>query len=263
MHKFHFRNLCIFSHYLVLKMAENYCIMTSIYILYKKREDNFAIMTTSLFDILGPITVGPSSSHTAGAIRIGLICRLLLGRDVKKAKITFYGSFAETFRGHGTDKAVLGGLLGFDTDDERIRDSLEIAKNRGVEFSITPSDEPTEHPNTVKIEAEADGQKICIKGISVGGGVIRITEIEGHRVDVACRLDTLVVFNEDMAGVVAAVAGRLAYNGFNISNLTLLRDHKEGNAIMVIETDMPVDNETVKTLSEVPHVTKIIKIPKL
>ncbi len=220
-------------------------------------------MSAGLFDVLGPITVGPSSSHTAGAIRIGLIARMLLGENIKTVKITFFGSFAETYKGHGTDKAVLGGLLGFSTDNERIRDSLSIASEKGIDYEIIASSEPSDHPNTVRIEARGESSSINVLGVSTGGGAIKIAEIEGHRVEVFCRLDTLVVFNDDQPGVVAAVAGHLSSRGYNISNLILSRDRKAGSAIMVIETDVPVDDLTFDSLAGILHVRKIIRIPKI
>lgn len=220
-------------------------------------------MSAGLFDILGPITVGPSSSHTTGAIRIGLIAHMLLSENVKKAVITFYGSFAETYKGHGTDKAVLGGLLGFSTDNEQVRDSLEIAAAKGIEYEIIASDDPSDHPNTVKIEAWSEHFKISLTGVSLGGGVMKICEIEGHRVDVFCRLDTLVIFNHDQPGVVASVTGILSSHGINISNLTLSRSSKAGDAIMVIETDVPVYDSTCEELNAQLHVQRLIKIPKI
>ena len=220
-------------------------------------------MSVSLFDVLGPITVGPSSSHTAGAVRIGLICKILLNEKVKKATITFYGSFAETYKGHGTDKAVVGGLLGFDTYNEKIRDSLTLAPLNGLDVEIIESDDDAGHPNTVKIVAQGDTRKITLAGISVGGGAIRIREIEGYKVDVACRCDTLLVFNNDVGGVVADVTGLLADKGYNIATLSLSRSRRGAGAIMVIETDQAVDDETAAAIKSTDNVNNIIRIPKL
>jgi L-serine dehydratase len=220
-------------------------------------------MSVGLFDVLGPITVGPSSSHTAGAVRIGQVCRELLGGDVKRAEITFYGSFAETYRGHGTDKAVVGGLLGFDTFNEQIRDSLTLAPLRGMEVSITVSDALTPHPNTVHIKADSKDSTISVSGISIGGGVIRITEIEGQKVNVSCSSDTLIVFNRDLAGVVAAVSGLLAGKNINIATLSLCRARRGKEAIMVIEIDQNVCESTCDKLRALPNVQKVIFLPKL
>lgn len=220
-------------------------------------------MAISLFDVLGPITVGPSSSHTAGAVRIGLICKILLGESVKKAKITFYGSFAETYKGHGTDKAVVGGLLGFDTYNEKIRNSLTLAPLNGLEVEIIESEDDAGHPNTVKIVAQGESRSITLAGVSVGGGAIRISEIEGYKVDVACRCDTLLVFNNDVGGVVADVTGLLADNGYNIATLSLSRSRRGAGAIMVIETDQAVDDATAEKIQSTENVNNIIRIPKL
>ena len=220
-------------------------------------------MSVGLFDVLGPITVGPSSSHTAGAVRIGQVCRELLGSDVKRAEITFYGSFAETYRGHGTDKAVVGGLLGFDTFNEQIRDSLTLAPLRGMEVSITVSDALTPHPNTVHIKADSKDSTISVSGISIGGGVIRITEIEGQKVNVSCSSDTLIVFNRDLAGVVAAVSGLLAGKNINIATLSLCRARRGTDAIMVIEVDQHIAERTCEELQALPNVQKVIFLPKL
>ena len=220
-------------------------------------------MSVGLFDVLGPITVGPSPSHTAGAVRIGQVCRELLGSDVKRAEITFYGSFAETYRGHGTDKAVVGGLLGFDTFNEQIRDSLTLAPLRGMEISIAVSDALTPHPNTVHIKADSKDSTISVSGISIGGGVIRITEIEGQKVNVSCSSDTLIVFNRDLAGVVAAVSGLLAGKNINIATLSLCRARRGTDAIMVIEVDQHIAERTCEELQALPNVQKVIFLPKL
>ena len=220
-------------------------------------------MSVGLFDVLGPITVGPSSSHTAGAVRIGQVCRELLGSDVRRAEITFYGSFAETYRGHGTDKAVVGGLLGFDTFNEQIRDSLTLAPLRGMEVSIAVSDALTPHPNTVHIKAWSRDSEISVSGISIGGGVIRITEIEGQKVNVSCSSDTLIVFNRDLAGVVAAVSGLLAGKNINIATLSLCRARRGTDAIMVIEVDQHIVERTCTDLQALPNVQKVIFLPKL
>ena len=220
-------------------------------------------MSVGLFDILGPITVGPSSSHTAGAVRIGQVARMLLGEDVKRAEITFYGSFAETYRGHGTDKAVVGGLLGFDTFNEQVRDSLSIARHSGMEVNITASDADAGHPNTVHIDAFSESSSVSLSGISIGGGMIRITEIEGQKVEVSCTGHTLIVFNRDLAGVVADVSGMLAKLNINIATLSLCRSRRGANAIMVIEIDQQVSDQVCDKLRRLPNVQNVIFLPKL
>ena len=219
-------------------------------------------MSVNLFDILGPITVGPSSSHTAGAVRIGLACRMILGADVKKAKITFYGSFADTYHGHGTDKAIVGGLLSFNTDNVKVRESLQLAQFRGMEYEITTAEEPRFHPNTVRIEASGGGKTVNLLGVSVGGGAIRLVELNGFRIEAECMYDTLIVFHKDMPGVLANIAQTLSGCGYNIGNLRLSRDRREGDVITVIETDVTVDEETAAAIGQVGSVYGVVSIPK-
>lgn len=219
-------------------------------------------MSIGLFDILGPITIGPSSSHTAGAVRIGLVCRMLLEDDVKHARITFYGSFADTYHGHGTDKAVVGGLLGFRTDNEKIRESLRLAEFRGLSFEIFTAEDPRLHPNTVVIEAQSKEKTVRIQGASVGGGAIRITEINGMAVQITFVEDTLILFHRDSPGVLASIAHILSSNGYNIGNLRLSRTRREGDVITVVETDVPVDPSTVGQLRSVESVSEAVVIPR-
>lgn len=219
-------------------------------------------MGVGLFDILGPITVGPSSSHTAGAVRIGLICRKLLGEDVRKAKVTFYGSFADTYRGHGTDKAVIGGLLGFQTDNEKIRESLALADFRGLSYEIETGEEPRYHPNTVVIQASSRHGKLSLRGESVGGGAVRIAEINGMETEATFLEDTLILIHRDSPGVMAGIAKILSTNGYNIGNLRLSRTRREGDVITVVETDAPVDAGTVNQLKQVESVSSVAMIPR-
>jgi len=219
-------------------------------------------MSVSMFDILGPITIGPSSSHTAGAVRIGLVCRAILGQDVKQASITFYGSFADTYKGHGTDKAVVGGLLGFHTDNEKIRESLRLAEFRGMHFTIQTADDPRLHPNTVLIEASSKEKTVRVQGASVGGGAIRITEINGFPMEAACISDTVIIFHRDAPGVLAHIANALSSSGYNIGNLRLSRARREGDVITVVEIDSMIDESTRQMLLEVNSVTQVVCIPK-
>ena len=219
-------------------------------------------MSIGLFDIMGPITIGPSSSHTAGAVRIGLVCRMLLGDDVKHARITFYGSFADTYHGHGTDKAVIGGLLGFRTDNEKIRESLRLAEFRGLSYEIFTQEDPRLHPNTVVIEASSKDKKVRLQGASVGGGAFRVNEINGMAVQVTFAEDTLILFHRDSPGVLASIAHILSSNGYNIGNLRLSRTRREGDVITVVETDVPVDEATVDQLRSVESVSEAVVIPR-
>lgn len=219
-------------------------------------------MSVNMFDILGPITVGPSSSHTAGAVRIGLLCRMILGEDIKKAAVTFYGSFADTHKGHGTDKAVIGGLLGFNTFDVRVRQSLELARKAGLEYEIIISENMADHPNTVSIEAEGEHKKVRIRGISVGGGAIRLVELDGRKIEVTCQNDTLLITNRNTAGAIATIASILAGNGYNIGNMRITAGKADEPAITVIETDIPVDEDTLAAVRSLHAVLDVTVIPE-
>ncbi|WP_458862459.1 L-serine ammonia-lyase, iron-sulfur-dependent subunit beta [Acidaminobacterium chupaoyuni] len=219
-------------------------------------------MSISMFDILGPITVGPSSSHTAGAVRIGLAARTILGEEVKTAKITFYGSFADTYRGHGTDKAVVGGLLGFNTENVKIRESLQLAQFRGMKYEFFTAEEARYHPNTLKIEASGKTKSITLRGASIGGGQIRIQELNGFPMEASCLMDTLLVVHKDSPGVLANIAMTLNQAGYNIGNLRLNRTKREGDVITVIENDTKVDEKTMEAMRKIQDVLRVISMPK-
>ena len=192
----------------------------------------------SLLDIIGPVMVGPSSSHTAGACRLGLLARNLVGGTPQRARIELHGSFARTGEGHGTDKAIAGGLMGFRPDDERIRDALEIAQGEGLAYvfeKTTLADDA--HPNTARITIERDDRHAVMTGASLGAGRILVTEINGYAVEVSGTYHTIVLIAEDVKGSVAAIATILAEHGINIANLRLTRKQRGGDAFMVIEVD--------------------------
>ena len=196
----------------------------------------------NVFDIIGPEMIGPSSSHTAGAARIGKIASLLFQKPVVKAEVTLYGSFAKTYKGHGTDKALAGGILGMTPDDERIRDSLNIAREQGVEIIFRKEEKKPEHPNTAEIQlyGEAD-QTMSIVGSSVGGGNILISKIDGMDVKITGHYDTLIVIHKDMPGIVGKVAEFLGNCDINVCNMALSRDKKGGRAVLCIEMDGHTD----------------------
>ncbi|MBR3179756.1 MAG: L-serine ammonia-lyase, iron-sulfur-dependent subunit beta [Clostridia bacterium] len=196
----------------------------------------------SVFDIVGPRMTGPSSSHTAGAAKIALIARRIINRPVKEVRFTLYGSFAETGRGHGTDKALIGGILGFEPDDPRIREAYKYAKSRGVLVNIIMSDEPTRHPNTVKIEACDENDRWTeVKGESIGGGNILITEIDHLEVELSGDYPTLIIRHHDEPGVIAEVSHVLAQMRLNIAFMKVFRHGKGEDAYMCIETDTEVN----------------------
>lgn len=200
----------------------------------------------SLLDIIGPVMVGPSSSHTAGACRIGLLARGLVGGTPERAKIELHGSFARTGEGHGTDKAIVAGLMGFRPDDDRIRTALEIADREGLDFKCekTTLDEEA-HPNSVRITLERGDRSAVMTASSLGAGRVMVTRIDGFPVEVSGNYHTIVLVAEDTRGSIARIASLLAEDGLNIATLRLTRQKRGGDAFMVIELDDYPD-ETVR-----------------
>ena len=192
----------------------------------------------SLLDIIGPVMVGPSSSHTAGACRLGLLARCLVGGTPESAKIELHGSFARTGEGHGTDKAIVGGLMGFRPDDERIRTALEIMDREGLDYSFEKTTLGDDiHPNSVRITLERAGRHAQMTGASLGAGRVLVNDIDGYPVEVTGNLNTIVLVAEDVKGSIARIAGLLAENNINIATLKLTRKERGGDAFMVIEVD--------------------------
>ena len=193
----------------------------------------------SVFDVLGPNMIGPSSSHTAGAAVIAGVARKLIAPPLKKVEFTLYGSFAKTYRVHGTDRALLGGILGFDTDDVRIRDSFEIARQRGLEFAFIPNETQQDvHPNTADIRMENEsGQVMTVRGVSLGGGKMKITRINGVEVDFTGEYSALIVIHQDTPGVVAHITHVLSEHNVNIAFMRLFREARGHTAYSIIESD--------------------------
>ncbi|GAV21936.1 L-serine ammonia-lyase, iron-sulfur-dependent subunit beta [Carboxydothermus pertinax] len=216
-----------------------------------------------ILDIIGPVMIGPSSSHTAGAVRLGKVGRLVLGEEPKKAKIFLHGSFKETYRGHGTDRALVAGLLGFDTADSRIRDSLELASKQGLVYEFLPIELPEAHPNTVYMELFGAKNTARITGSSIGGGSVLITDINGFPVKITAKYPTLIVPHEDRPGAVAKVTSVLSWHGINIAQMSVARQKKGAQALMVIETDQPVEEETFLEIKGLPGITGGFTIPPL
>lgn len=192
----------------------------------------------SLLDIIGPVMVGPSSSHTAGACRLGLLARCLVGGTPERARIELHGSFARTGEGHGTDKAIVGGLMGFRPDDDRLRTALEIAEREGLDyrFEKTTLDDAA-HPNTTRMTLSRGDREAVMVGSSLGAGRVLVTEIDGYPVEVSGSLHTIVLVAEDVRGSVARIASMLADHELNIATLRLTRKRRGGDAFMVIEID--------------------------
>lgn len=211
-----------------------------------------------VFDIIGPIMIGPSSSHTAGAVRIGKYAHLVLGERPTKAKIGFTGSFAKTYLGHGTDKAIIAGVLGMDTDDNRICNSLEIAREEGLDYTFETMELDGVHPNTVEIELEGEsGRRVEIRGSSVGGGNILINRINGSEVMISGKSAALIVTHYDVPGMVAKVSNVLSNRGININKFSLSREEKGGLAIMTIEIDGEIDPSIQQIIQDFPKVMSV------
>ena len=204
----------------------------------------------SVFDVLGPNMIGPSSSHTAGAAVIGYLAQKMINGPIVKVTFTLYGSFAQTYRGHGTDRALLGGVMGFRTDDVRIRDSFRIAKENGIEFSFVPNEVETEiHPNTVDISMTNDqGRQMTVRGESLGGGKVRIVRINGVDVDFSGEYSAIIVVQQDKPGVVAHITQCLSNIGINIAFMRLFREKKGQVAYTIVETDDMLPENLVQYL---------------
>ncbi len=215
----------------------------------------------NVFDIIGPIMVGPSSSHTAGAVRIGKVARLILEEEPVKAQILLHGSFAKTYRGHGTDRALAAGLMGFGVDDARIRNSLFLAGQRGMKLSFEEADLGQVHSNTVCIRAWGrSGRSITVKGASIGGGNILITGINEIGVELSGQYHTLAVIYKDEPGIIAAVTRVLASVKINIAYIKGYRTIKGGRAIMIIEADQSIPDEIAAQIKQISKVSKAIAI---
>jgi len=218
----------------------------------------------SLLDIIGPVMVGPSSSHTAGACRLGLLARCLVGGTPERALIELHGSFARTGEGHGTDKAIVGGLMGFRPDDERLRTALEIMEREGLDYRFektTLGDDA--HPNTVRITLERGDRKSQMLGASLGAGRVLVTEIDGYPVEVPGNSDTIVLVAEDVKGSVARIAGVLAEAQLNIATLKLTRKERGGDAFMVIEVDERPDEVVRDAIRALPWVKWAFRLDKV
>ena len=212
----------------------------------------------NIFDILGPVMVGPSSSHTAGAVRIGLIARRLLGGQPATAKITLSGSFAATGTGHGTDRALVAGLLGMKPDDIRIPDSFALAVEQGLAFTFDKTELKEAHPNTAILQlSTAGGRELEVQASSLGGGRIMVNKLDGINVNFNGDSPTLIVHNLDKPGHVAEVTSMLSHKSVNIATMQLYRNHRGGYAVMVIETDQDIPAEALRWLSRLEGVIKV------
>ena len=217
-----------------------------------------------VFDIVGPVMIGPSSSHTAGAVRLGLMARAVLGEVPVRADIDLAGSFAQTYRGHGTDKALVAGILGFRQDDERIRDSLAIAKKQGLDIRLHPVDLKGAHPNTAVIRMiGVTGRVVHLRGASVGGGNILISNIDGYEVELTGAYPALIVVHHDRPGVIARVSEILSRYEVNIAFMRVSRQNRGETAMMIMELDDVPADEVVEECQEVCDVEHAFSIPAI
>ena len=213
----------------------------------------------NVFDIIGPVMIGPSSSHTAGAVRIGKIAGALLGSTPVFAHILLHGSFAKTYKGHGTDKALVAGIMGMTPSDVRIRESLQIANERGLDVVFEKAEIQGAHPNTAVITLkDAMGRTVTVRGASVGGGNIVISEINGLQVDITGQQTTLLILHRDVPGVIAQVTNYIASQGVNIGNFKLSRNHRGDTALMTIEVDGDFSTKSNEGIEKMPNVMQSI-----
>ncbi|KYG59009.1 L-serine ammonia-lyase, iron-sulfur-dependent, subunit beta [Planococcus maritimus] len=214
----------------------------------------------SVFDIIGPVMIGPSSSHTAGAARIGRVARDLFGRQPSWAKIHLYGSFAETYKGHSTDVAIIGGLLDYDTFDERIKTAFEEAEKLGMSYEFIPETGNVDHPNTARIVIGDDKSEMSMMGISIGGGKIEITELNGFPLRLSGNHPAILVVHDDRSGCIANVANCLYKYDINIGHMEVSRKERGDMALMVIEVDQTVNVEVMDELRGLPNITQVTRI---
>lgn len=218
----------------------------------------------NVFDIIGPVMIGPSSSHTAGAVRLGEVASKMLNQDEPQdVRVELSGSFAKTYKGHGTDKALLAGIMGYSSDAIEIRDIFSIADKRGIHYTFIPADIPHSHPNTARIHVVGkNGTKCCVQGASIGGGNIRVDYIDGMKVDFTGERNTILVPHYDRPGVIAAVTNIMysKYKEVNIGNFKLSRPVKGGIAMMTIEIDGLPPAGMIEAIRSVKDVTNVILI---
>ena len=221
----------------------------------------------NVFDIIGPVMIGPSSSHTAGVVRIGRVANKLIdNRKLNRVEITLSGSFAQTYKGHGTDRALLAGIMGYHSYSPEIRDALEIAKQQGIDYVFILQDIKGAHPNTALIRYfTGDGAEGTVQGASVGGGNILVNRIDGMNVHFTGDNNTIIVMHHDRPGVIAAVTNVMhwQYADLNISSFHLSRESRGGNSIMTIEVDSLPPEDLMAQIRKIEHVTNAILVRKL
>jgi L-serine dehydratase len=219
---------------------------------------------SGIFDMIGPVMIGPSSSHTAGVVRIGRVARRILGGQPTHAQITFYNSFARTYEGHGSDRAIISGLLDFKTDDKRIKTAFDSAKEFGLSYTFRSiGNASLFHPNSVRLVLEREGKSCEVVGESLGGGVIRIVLIDGFTTNFSANLHTLIVKADDIKGSIAFIANVIAHDDCNIANMTVSRKGKNDLACQVLEMDSGIKKITLDYLHSLSWVKEVIYIPDI
>lgn len=215
-----------------------------------------------VFDVIGPIMIGPPSSHTAAAARLGKVASTICGKPIKKVTFLLHGSFAKTYKGHGTDKALIAGILGMEPSDSNLRNSFEIAKNKGLEVEFIETDLGDDiHPNTVKILMNTiDSEVTEVMGSSIGGGAIKITEVAGYSVDFTGQYPTLIISNKDIPGSISAITNIIYEHNINIATLKVYRIQKGHTASMLFELDHNLPKEALDKIRAVSSVYKAILI---
>lgn len=214
-----------------------------------------------VFDILGPIMIGPSSSHTAGAARLGKVARSVANGELEEVTFLLHGSFGKTYKGHGTDRALVAGILGMEPSDIRLRDSLEIAKEIGLKFKFEEADLGDAHPNTVKFKmVTKKGNKCDVVGCSIGGGSIQVTEVNGNKVEFTGEYPTLIISHQDIPGSVSKVTSILYHEEVNIAFMKVFRDQKGKDATMVFEIDHTISDEAIEKIKEIESIRRVIRI---
>ena len=219
---------------------------------------------SSIFDMIGPVMIGPSSSHTGGVVRIGRVAYEILGGIPDQATITFYNSFARTYEGHGSDRAILAGLMNFKADDERIKNAPTIAKENGMRYLFKSiGSASTFHPNTVRVELKKGAEITRILGESRGGGVIRIKEVDGFDANFTAGSHTLIFKANDVPGSISFIADVLSRDDCNIATMTVSREERAGKACLILEMDSSPKNLTLDYLSNLNWVNKVISMSNM
>lgn len=212
----------------------------------------------SVFDIIGPVMIGPSSSHTAGAVRIGKVVNSIFGEEPEEVTFHLYNSFAKTYQGHGTDKALVAGILGLDTDDPDIKNSLEIAHQKEIHiYWKILKDSNAPHPNTVRISVRKGNKEMSITGVSIGGGAIEVTELNGFSVSLNMNTPTLIIVHQDIPGMIAKVTVILSEYNINIAQMNVTRERAGEKAIMIIEVDSRNCQDAVNHIRDIRNLHNV------